>query len=235
MQIVVVSSIPITQLKQDLEKNFGSIATNTWTAIEPKNPIFDVAKSFEFEHRDVPTAYMLAKFPAPGAKDPDVIASALMFEILDQELSEEIRTRRSLSYAVYAGSIRHTLGIGTVGASTSHPKETLEAMVEVIKKLRDKKLTSAKLDEYKNVFATNYFLTQESHESLAGGLATYYFFFKSVDPLYEMPQKLAKVTPEHIQNLANKYLKNMRLGIIYNKDKFDQSWGQNFVQGLLVK
>ena len=38
----------------------------------------------------------------PGFTDEDSVATNFMMKVLDEELSLEIRTRRSLSYAVYS-------------------------------------------------------------------------------------------------------------------------------------
>ena len=42
--------------------------------------------------------------------------------------------------------------------------------------------------------------------------------------LYDLPRKLDAVTPADIQRVAKEILKNFRVGIVYDKDKFKSEW-----------
>jgi len=158
-----------------------------------------------------------------------------MFEILSEELREEIRTKRSLSYSVYAFGIQYSMGIGVVGASTSKPKETLEAIELVVERFKKKTYTAEEIEEYKRIFATSYYLTQETHSSLASAITTSDFYYGNTDRLYEMPLELEKVSAKKINELANKYLRNFRVGIIYDKKHFKESWAEDFVKKFAAK
>lgn len=224
MQIVVVGSLPKERVLADLEKAFGSIPSKPVKALKIVHPPYDLKNIYRFESRPIPTAYILAKFDAPGALSKDLVAGMLMFEILDQELGEEIRTKRSLSYSVYTHALPYSIGIGMIGASTSKPKETLEAMKVVIKKFKEKTYSADELSEYKTTFSTHFFLTQETHASLAAAISRHFYFYKSVDPLYELPRLLDRVTAADIKRLANTVLTKMRAAVIFNRDKFKDEW-----------
>ena len=112
------------------------MSTKIGTAVVP--PVFEEAKSYAFHDRTLPTAFIRVKFNSPSVTDKDATATRFMYEILSEELGELIRTKRSLSYAVGAYVIQYTAGIGVISASTSKPKETLEAMHEVIAQLKSK-------------------------------------------------------------------------------------------------
>ena len=230
--IVVVAGMPIVELKQLLEKSFSSLKQGNSSIAMPSLPIYSTKKNFAFSARDIPTAYLRAKFRLPGVTDPDAPAAGLMMRILSEELENEIRTKRSLSYAVYAQPIAHTLGIGVIHASTSHPQETLAAIVPVIKKIRNEKLSAVALERYKTVFATGYFLSIEDHSSLANGIASSQLYFGSNDKLYQTPRDLEKVTAEDIQRIARKFLKEFRLAIVYKAKDFNQKWSDNFFREL---
>lgn len=115
-------------------------------------------------------------------------------------------------------------GIGTISASTSKPKETLETIASVIKGLRDNKIAPDELKEYKNVFTTGYYLTMETHDQLAGALSNAQVYFGDASIMYEWPSRIEAVTPEDIQRVAKEVLKNFRVGIVYDKDKFKSEW-----------
>jgi zinc protease len=229
MNIVVVSSLAREQIVKDLEKAFGGIKSSAKSVVEVPSPVFDPKNSLKFQDRDIPTAYIRAKFVSPAVMDKDAVAARLLFEILNEELGDEIRTRRSLSYAVYAFQIQYTKGIGVMGATTSKPKETLEAMNEVLEKVKRTTYTSEQIAEYKNVFATSYFLTQETHASLAGAIGTAQGYFGSTDKLYDFPAELEKIDAATIKRLANDILVDMRFGVIYNRKGFQDKWVQRLI------
>ncbi len=207
----------------------GDIKTVKLAPVAVAAPKIDGKKTYNFHDRELPTAYIRMKFNAPGAKEKDRVGAKLLFEILSEELGEEIRTRRSLSYSVGSAILQYNAGLGLIVASTSKPKETLEAMHVVIEALKKKKYTEEEIREYKNVFATNYFLTQETHDSLSTAISSSLDYHGSTDELYELPKQLEKVTAADINRMANQYLKDFRVGVIYGRKDFDDKWATDFV------
>jgi len=230
MVITVVGSKDLKSLKADLERHFGKIKGQDSERPPVPRPRFDPAKNFEFEHRDIPTAYLLLKFNGVDLGAEDELAVSIMIDILSDLLSEEIRTRRSLTYAVYAQTLQHSIGIGAIQASTSKPKETLEAIRLVIDRLKKKPLSEEDLAERKTVYATGYFLRQETHGSLASSLSSHYLRRGSLDYFYYLPKKLASLTPKDIQQAAQNVLINFRVGVIYERKQFEDAWVQQLVR-----
>lgn len=230
MEIVIVGSMPMDAMKKDLNTAFGAIkkGPKSSTAVAP--PKFDPKNAFSFEDRPIPTAYIRAKIVTPPAQAKDAVAVKLMFEILSEELGDEIRTKRSLSYSVFSYVIQYSMGIGVVGASTSKPKETLEAMQVVIDRLKTKTYSKEEIQEYKNIFTTNYYLTQETNSSLAGAITSSRIFHNGTDNLYEMPKELAKVTGADVKKQANALLKNFRVGVIFDRKNFKDEWAQALIK-----
>lgn len=229
-KVVIVGSVPKKKVKKDLDHFFGDMARKPVDVLKVKPPEFKLDSAFAFEHREIPTAYIRLKFNTPGLLGKDSLATQLMFAILSEELEKEIRTRRSLSYAVYSYQIRYQIGIGVVVASTSKPKETLEVVGQVIERLRNNLYTDNELDNYKVGFATRYFLTQEDHTSLSFAILRDIHYFGSTKNMYEMPAKLELVTPKDVNRVANGYLHNFRIGVIFDKDKFKEEWALNLIK-----
>ncbi len=207
-----------------LESKLGKLSKIQRQGKSVPAPAFNVQNAVAFEHRDIPTAYIRAKFNAPSATATDAAAAEVLFEILSEKLHEEVRTKKSLSYAVHANTLQMNQGIGTISASTSKPKETLETIASVIKGLRDTKISPEELKEYKNVFTTAYYLTMETHDQLAGALSNAQVYFGDASIMYEWPSRIEAVTPEDIQRVAKEILKNFRVGIVYDKEKFKSEW-----------
>lgn len=229
-RIVVVGSQPLEELKAKLNKQFALLKTVPETSLSIPKPSYDAKNSYRIATRNIPTSYLRAKFVMPGIDSPDLLAAQLMMHILSEEFENEIRTKLSLSYSVYAQYIPYTMGIGVLHASTSRPQETLVAMRPIIQKLRDKKLGKDALERYKTVFATSYFLGLEEHARMASSLTSSMFYFKSSDKLYDMPRNLARVTPDDIQGVARKYLQQFRLGVVFKEKEFSPAWAEEFLK-----
>jgi zinc protease len=229
MIITIVTSLPQNKVMKDLDAAFGGIAAGGAALTPVPRPQFDEKKSVSFEGREIPTAYIKIKFNGLPANHKDEVATNFMIKVFDEELSEEIRTKRSLSYSVFSMMLQYEQGIGVISASTSKPKETLEAIQQVIQKMKSKTYTPTELEEHKTVYATNYFLTQETHQALAGAIASTYFYKNDLNYLFEMPRKLDQVTADDVKRLANELLVNMRVGVVYDKKKYKADWAKKLV------
>jgi zinc protease len=207
-----------------LESHLGKIGKIERKLPPVPAPIFDPNNASAFDHRPIPTAYIRMKFNAPSVHSPDAQVASVLFEILGEKLHEEVRTKQSLSYSIHAATAQFSQGLGIIVASTSKPKETLAAIATVVREFRDKGVTQDELNEYRNVFTTGYYLTLETHDQLASALGGYQLYFNNAAMLYDLPKKLDAVTPADIQRVAKEILKNFRVGIVYDRDKFKSEW-----------
>lgn len=231
MMIVVVGSLPEAELMKDLNKLFGGISKTTFTRPEvteiPRNK---KTNTDVFTERTIPTAYIAIEYNAPSARDPKTDAFRLLTRIMNETFYEEVRVKRSLSYATYASYSPLEIGVGQISATTSKPQETLEVIRDVIEKLRNEELTRTELEEQRNVYATTFFLGQEEHSSLAASLMSNLVWRKDALAAYDFPQRLSLVTPRDIKELAEDWLKGFNVSIVYAKDKHKETWSKAFVK-----
>jgi zinc protease len=206
------------------ERALGPIKKLQRTRKTVDAPLFSPEKSFVFEHRPIPTAYIRIKFNAPSVLSPDAAAAEVMFEVLSEKLNEEVRTKRSLSYSIHSATIQYHQGIGMIAATTSKPKETLQVISDVIKTMQDKGLTQEELNEYRNIFTTSYYLTMETHGDLSNALSTAQAYHGDANKLYDLPAKLTAVTASDIQRVAKETLHHLRIGVVFDQDKFSNDW-----------
>lgn len=229
--IAVVSDMQDDVVLADITKAFGAWRGKKRVDYRVENPTFDASdrnKYLMIEDRDIPTAYLRLKFPAVSATGKDSVASRLVFEMLNEELWDEVRTRKSLSYGVGAAQVQMQRGIGSISVSTSKPQETLDAIAMVIQRMKRKSFSQAEVDRFKVVFSTSYFLTQETHGGIASALRGTYNYFGSTDPLYDLPGDLERVTTDDIQRISQELFQQMRVGVVYSKEKFNPSWVTDF-------
>lgn len=228
--ITVVGSMDEDQITKSLSSYFGSIPQKERARPKVDAPTFVPENSFAFEDRKVPTAYIRIKFNNVGITDENSTAAKFLARVLSEELSDEIRTRQSLSYAVHSYTVQLSTGIGVISVSTSKPKEALAAIKKVIEKVKNSRFSKTEFDNHKRIYTTSYYLTQEEHSSLANALAHSELWFNSTDPLYEMPLELERVTSRELQSLAKKLLVNFRIGVVYEKSKFKEKWAKSLIQ-----
>jgi len=230
MQIVAISNLKPNLIANALGKYFSGIKVKNRKSVAVADPKYSASENFKLVNRDIPTAYLRAKFPVPGQRHKDAVATRLTFDILSEDLMEEIRTKRSLSYSVFATPIQHTVGIGVIAASTPKPKETLEAIEFVLRKIMTQNLTKEQLNEYKTGLITTYYQTLESHQTLANALGSSLIYFGNALELYKLPAKVEAVTSADVKRIANQYLKEMRLGVLFNEKKFERKWADTILK-----
>ena len=228
--LTVVGDFALKSLKKDLDKSFGGWKLKKAPPYKAATPEFDKNSNFAFKSQPIPTAYITIKSNAPGQKAKDNDATLLMYRILSHELAEEIRTKRSLSYAVHASMINYSLGVGVITASTSKPKETLQAIAEVVAKMKSKTFSHKEISSFRNVFATSYFLILEEHSRLSGALSRAFAYHRDPNWLYDWPTRMDKVSGAAIKEAARKYLRDFRVGVVFDEKKFDKKWVEPLLQ-----
>lgn len=229
VSIVFVGNMKHEKLVADLNQHMQFKTKADIVEASVSDPEYQPNQRYAFEHRDIPSAYLRLKFNMPTVTSLDMMPISLLLSYLSQELSSEIRTNLSLSYATHAGGAAMSIGIGVISSSTSKPKEVLEAMSRVIGQVKNKKFTNEELDEYKVAYITDYYLGLETHNSLMAGLVRSLYYTGTTDLSYRTPEKLQAVTPEDISRVAKKYLRDFRMGVIYHKDKFKKEWADKIM------
>jgi predicted Zn-dependent peptidase len=218
MSIAIVTSLPIDKVKTILEREFSGVSKKSYTKKKTNYPK-SANTSLSIIERDIPTAYIKVKIPAPSINSNEAATSRLLFEILSEEMAVEIRTKRSLSYAAYAYTGQGQIGLGVFSISTPKPKESLNVLSNILKKIKSEKIDDEIFEEYKRTFSTGYFLSQETHSSMASMLLRSHYYTGGVDYIYELPKKLGEVKSDEVKELANKILKNFKVGILGKKSQ----------------
>lgn len=223
-EVTISSDMKPSDVMAILNKQLAALPSIDVASVTATDPVFDAKSDFIFEDRDLPTSWIRLKFNFTPLKSPDLLAGALMLDILNERLGEEVRTKRSLSYSTHAHKIQYEIGIGTITSTTAKPQETLKVIHDVITEMRTKEYTAEEIEEYKVSFVTDYFRGLETHGSITSQLAYYKAAMGSTDYVYEFPKILADVTSSDVKRVANQFLKNFRCAVVYSKDKFKEEW-----------
>jgi zinc protease len=220
--LLVIAGNYNKNIKNDIEKYFAKIPRGNYksTPVQALN----VNKSVvTVEDRDIPTAYIAARFTAPNLRSSDYPAMYLALRILSEKFHETVRTKHGLSYAVSAGSSMREANSGYIYVTTVKPKESIELMYQEIDNLKNMTVDQKYLEGVRNLYYTDYFMNLESNFDQAQNLGFNQMFSGDYNNSYKLIEKFKQVKPEDIKAVMNKYVKNLNFGIIYKKDLIDQS------------
>lgn len=167
--LVVVGDVSKEDLTKKIKQSLAKLPTGK-AAKRPKTTT-GVTTGVFIENRVMETNYILGVFDAPKRGTNEAIQNDLAMSILGDRFFEELRTKRSLSYAPAAsrtGNITHPMNILYI--STTDPVQSLEVMMDEVNKMRKEGFTEKELEGKKQSYLTNYFMGQESNASISMGL-----------------------------------------------------------------
>ena len=219
---VVVGNVPREDVVRKIEAAFGALPASGGAA----NPVPDVTPSearVEVTERELPTNYIRGQFATPDPGDPDYPAMQVALDILSDRFFEEVRTKRNLSYAVFAGLSQRRANYGLVYVTAVQPDTTLEVMLYEVERLKTEPITTERLAENVNVFLTQYWLAQETNMGQAGTLGTFEIAGGGWENAARFVNGVREVTPADIQRVAAAYLKDIHFVVIGNPGTIDDA------------
>ncbi len=167
--LVVVGDITEADLKAKVKKAWAKLPEGT----APKEMYVGtpISEGLYVEDRDIETNYIKGQFDAPQKGTEESVQNSLAYSIMRNRFFEELRTKRSLSYAPSARSTGYTAyPMNEIYISTTDPKASLEVMVDELNKVRKDGFTEKELEGKKQSYITGYFMGQESNSSIAMSL-----------------------------------------------------------------
>jgi predicted Zn-dependent peptidase len=220
--LVVVGNVAREDLEAKIEAAFGSLpATGGSAGTIPS--LSSPGATVEVTERELPTNYIRGEFSTPHPGDPDYAAVRVAIDILSDRLNEEVRTKRNLSYAVFAGLSQRRANYGLVYVTAVEPDTTLEVILHEIERMKTEPITAERLAENINVFLTLYWLGQETNMGQAATLGTFELVGDGWENAAEFVRRVRAVTPADIQRVAETYFKDIRFAVIGNPDGIDRT------------
>lgn len=174
----------------------------------------------ETHYRQLEQTHICAGTPGLSITDPKRFAFSLMNTILGGNMSsrlfQEIRERHGLAYSVYSFTSPHVdTGMFGVYAGVD-PKRAVEAtalVLKELKKVKEKQVDQAELDDAKEFTKGSLFLASESIDNQMVRLAQNEMHYNEYIPLESVVKNIDAVTPEEIQDLANELFKADQLAL----------------------
>ncbi len=220
--LVVVGNVDKAILEKKVSKTFGKISKGKYKATFPAM-VKHTSPSLKIVERDLPTNYILGLFSAPSPENPDYYPMSIAIDFLKWRLFEEIRTKRSLSYAPDAFLANNFANYGGVYATSVDPDATVKVMLAEMEKLRNEKVHEKDLRDRINMNLTRYYLSNESNSAQGQFLARFELSGLGWRHGEKMVEKLRGVTVEDVQRVANEYFKNIQFIVLGNPQSIDKN------------
>ncbi len=115
------------------------------------------------------------------------------------------------------------MNTGFISVSTPKPNEAIRIMFDQIELLQRNILPPAMLSEIVTGFLTTYYRNLETNDSQAARLAEYELLASDWRRALTWLDDVAKVKPEDLNRVSNKYLKNYHFAVAGPAKEFDQA------------
>jgi len=222
MLLVAVGDVDPQAFKQKVEASFGKLPKGNYQS-SPIPQLSFGQPTVAVTAREIPTNYVQGVFVAPTMTSPDIYAMRIATSILQTRVFIEVRVRRNLSYA--PDSFLSTQGANTGGISVTavDANQAVKVMLEEIAKLQQQPVTPDELKGTVQQFLTKYYLGQETNAAQAGDLAQSELLGGGWKNSFDFIDRLRAVTPEDVQRVAQKYMRNIQFVVLGNPNNIDRS------------
>jgi zinc protease len=217
MLLVIVGNIDRTEIEKRVKESFGNIPAGNFKKPDLQTVVHSET-TLKVIDRKLPTVYIEGVFPAPKFASKEYYSMAVVTSILQDNLFEEVRTKRSLSYAPAAWVNSRFSNSGAIYVTTIYPDSAIDVMLNEISKMKNDTLSSRELKNKINIFTTAFYLRNETYSQQAALLAKYELSgagYKNTDKFLSL---IRNVTPQDVQNISKEYINNLQYVLIGNPD-----------------
>lgn len=222
MLLVVVGDVEPAALQKEIEAAFGTVPKGSYKA-EPVSPLTFTKASLDVTSKSLQTDYVKGTFAAPSLRDADYYAMRTAVTILQQNVFQEVRVKRNLSYAPDADLSSMGANIGSISVSSVNPNEAVRAMLTEIQKLQQGGADQESINQMSGFFLTTHYLKQETNAAQAGELAQYELIGGGWRNSLEFLERIRRVKAVDVQAVANKYMKNLQFTVVGDPKRVERS------------
>lgn len=206
--LVVVGNVDKNKLIENVRKMVRSMPQGSYVA--PKPAMLNISKStLNNEERKIATNYIRGVMNGPSFGTEESYAMQLAFGILADRMFDEIRTKRSLSYAPAAYYQTNINPCTNIYVSTTDPDQAVQVMIDELKKVKAEGFLSSEIKNQKSSYVTTYFMGLETNAAQSNGLGVaevkggwkYFVNFR---------ENINKVPEKDVNAVVKKYLTGIR-------------------------
>lgn len=221
MVLIVVGDVDPYELRSKVEASFGKLPRGNYKAAV--SPALSFATpTISVTSRSLPTNYIQAVYAAPSLSSPDYYPLLIATEILKTLVYQTVRVEKNLSYAPDAFLRTQGTNVGGISVTAVDANQAVDLMLDQIKLLRENILREGPVKQLINSYVTKYYMYHETNGEQVGELAE----FELVGGGWRNSQitfdRLREVTPEDIQRVSEKYLRNLQFVVLGNPNSINK-------------
>lgn len=218
------------ELVKMTEQYFGDLPVTINPHVNSPVTQTQTGKRIHIETRDTEQAHVTIGFPAVSVFDDRRYAQSTIEAILSSGMSsrlfQELREKRGLVYTAFGYFRGHEdVGQGVIyaGTDTERVKETIEAIMTELKRLRDEPVPVDELERTKTLRKGRLLMGLEDSRSVASWVGSQEATYGTIETPEELMEHLDAVTVEDVQSLANDLLQDDLLSLVligpYSREK----------------
>ena len=222
MLVVVVGNVSTDEVKSKVEASFGKLPRGDYKPEAP--PSFAKASTTDFQivERPVATNYIRGAFAAPPLESPDYAPFSIAVNILQQLFFQEVRVKRNLTYGADATLLSNGANSAFISVTTPKPNEAIRVMFDQIDFMQRQVIREEGLKAIISGFLTNYYTKLETNDAQGDKLAEYELLGGGWRRDQSWIDEVDRVTPEDVNRVSKKYLKNFHFAVMGDKRQFDR-------------
>lgn len=219
MFIVVVGKLSKEMISRKIQDAFSRLPEKPYTRPSYQAPVI-ASNSLHVVPRQLSTNYIAGVVNAPDFTSGDFVANQLAIAALSDNLFEEIRTKRNLSYAPYAYSARRQMPYSFLFVSTPKPIAAVKVMVDEVKRLQKEGFSQKEFSEMRDLFITRNYMRQQSTDAMASTLGS-----SEILGNWKMPEefinKVRATTPAELTEAFRKYVNGINWNYLGDAGEVD--------------
>lgn len=201
-------------LARRLDEVFGELPADGAVTMPDAPDVAASAGRLSLVTRDGAQSELLLAQPAPRRDDPDHYAAHLLNHIvggggLRSRLSEEVRSRRGLSYSQGSSLAQYDqagLWLISVSLSDANVGEAIEVIGEEWRRVARDGVTAEELDDAKTYLIGSYPLAFTSTDRVAGALLSAQIDNRGLDFMSRRQAAIEAVTLDEVNDVARRWL-----------------------------
>jgi len=218
--LVIVGDLNANEVRSLVERSFGKLPLGSYKPEPVPQLAFDKS-SVEVTPRELPTNYVQGLFTAPALTSPDIYPMRVASSLLRDRVFEQVRIRRNLSYSPDAFLRTQAANVGGLYVTAVDANQSIRVMLGEIARLQDEPVSAEDIQSVVAQYLTTYYLGQETNAAQAGELAQYQLIGGGWRNSIEFLDRLSAVTPQDIQRVSQKYMRNLRFVVLGNPRSVD--------------
>jgi predicted Zn-dependent peptidase len=220
--LVIVGDLDPAMVKARVAATFGKLPRGNYQPDSVQQLSFNTP-TVEITQRNLPTNYIQGVFVAPPLTADDIYALRIASKILNQLIYEEVRVKLNLSYAPEAFLRSQGANIGGISVTAVDANRAVSVMLEQIAKMQSGTFRAEFIRIIVASYLTDYYLGQETNAAQAVELAQYELIGGGWRNSSNVLERLRAVTPDDVQRVAQKYMRNMRFVVLGNPASVDKN------------